>query len=386
MIGRLWVLSGLVAVGCSDFPKPDSTIDCDAPSYAEHPAAERLRAFVDDRVARGLPGFALAVRTPEGVWQGAAGYADIEGGVEMSTCHVHPMASVGKTWHATLALLLAERGLLDLDAPISSVLDEDTLHRLPNAEVVTFRQLMDHSSGMTDFNEDLAYLGFEFDGSRDPRPPDELLDWVRGDAPLFEPGQGYHYTDTEYVLLAMAMDAITGDLVGTMRADLLDPLGMAHTSLPRVGDPDPEGRVNAYWEIGGGRISNISALQAKYDVQVIGAGNVRTTLTDALAFADAVARGPLLSDESRDEMQQWNPSSVDAEGHGYGLGLARRQIDGVTWVGHTGGDVGAGAFLFARPDAEVSMVGMTNLGMFLGGPLSELWNDETLVEIAGLLD
>ena len=48
--------------------------------------------------------------------------------------------------------------------------------------------------------------------------------------------------------------------------------------------------------------------------------------------------------------------------------------------------MGAGAFVFGRPDAELSVVGMTNLGMFLGGPLSELWNDETLEEIVDLLE
>ncbi|MCA9495226.1 MAG: beta-lactamase family protein, partial [Myxococcales bacterium] len=209
---------------------------------------------------------------------------------------------------------------------------------------------------------------------------------VRGVAPLFEPGEGYGYTGTAYELLALVLDAATGDRIAATQAEVNTPLGLTQTTQPRPSDPDPTGRVNAYWEIGGGRISNISALQAKYDVQVIGAGNVRTTLTDALAFADAVARGPLLSEASRGEMQQWNPHSVDDDGYGYGLGLARREIDGATWVGHTGGDVGAGAFVFGRPDAELSVVGMTNLGMFLGGPLSELWNDETLEEIVDLLE
>jgi len=374
-------LSGLLAtlMACAP-PTPDSRIACDVDS-SDHPAAAALRSVLDDAVARGLPGLAVAVRTPEGVWQGAAGYADLEARVPMNACHVHPMASVGKTWHASLALRLVEQGRLELDARIAELLPADAIRRLPNADRITVRQLMDHSSGLPDFNEHLGYLGAEFDDTLTPDPPERTLDWLRGAAARFEPGEGYAYSDTAYMLLAMIIDEVTGDRVDAMDEAIHRPLGMARTWLPRGDDPDPEGRVNSYWEIGGGRLENVSALQAKYDVQVHGAGNVRSTLADALAFVDGVARGDVLSEASRDAMRTWNPHSEDDDGYAYGLGIARSVQDGVLWIGHTGGDVGAGSVIRARPDAPYSVVAMTNVGMFLGGPLQDVWNEDLFAGI-----
>lgn len=379
---RLLLLAGLVACGPHD--GPDSRIPCDT-GASVHPLAEPLQELVDDRVLAGLPGFALAVRTPDGVFLGAAGYADLEDGVPMNVCHVHPMASVGKTWTAATILRLAEEGALDLDDPVAHHLSDEQLDGLANIDVITLRQLLNHSSGLRDFNEDLAYIGFEFDAPEEPQAPERILDWVRGDPAVFEPGEGYHYTDTSFVLLAMVIEELTGDRVGAMNERVNGPLGLADTSYPVDHEVDPPGRVNAYWEIGGDRLENISGMQAKYDVQVIGAGNVRTTLTDALGFVDGVARGDFVTDATREAWTTWNPHSLE-DGGGYGLGLSHRTVDGHVYVGHTGGDVGAGAFIMARPDAEVSIVGMTNLGMFLGGPLGVHFDETLLEEVVAILE
>ncbi|MCA9569767.1 MAG: serine hydrolase, partial [Myxococcales bacterium] len=134
-------------------------------------------------------------------------------------------------------------------------------------------------------------------------------------------------------------------------------------------------------EIGGGRLVNISDMQSKYDRQVIGAGNVRSTAGDALAFIDGVVHGDLLTEPTRQAMRTPNPFSEDEDGHGYGYGLARTEVDGRVFYGHTGGDVGAGTFLMTAEDGQLSMVGLTNAGMFLGGPLQDVWNEDLLAEV-----
>jgi D-alanyl-D-alanine carboxypeptidase len=375
------LLALLALSGCADVATPDGDIACDA-DFAAHPRHAELQAIVDDRVANGLPGLAVAVRTPDGVWQGTAGYADLERQIALTPCHVHPQASIGKTYHSVAALRLQEAGELDLDAKLADYVPEERLRGLPNADRVTLRQLMDHSSGIPDFNGDLGFLGHEFDDPLYVDTPDETLDWLRGDAPLLAPGEGYAYADTNYMLLAMAIGEVTGDHYAALREQIVAPLGSVHTTFPEPDEGDPEGRVDAYWEVGGGRLENVSDLQSAYDRQIIGAGNVRTTPAEALAFIEAVARGELLSDEARAQMTTWSPHSERDDGWAYGLGLARRDVDGQIWVGHTGGDAGAGAFSVARPDAEYGIVAMTNVGMFLGGPLGAQFDDDLLAELA----
>ena len=143
----------------------------------------------------------------------------------------------------------------------------------------------------------------------------------------------------------MLLDQLTGHRVAAMQQELHDPLGMYNTMQPVADSTDPEGWVDSYWEICGGKLQNVSGMQAKYDVQVIGAGNVRTTLEDALRFADAVARGPIVAEAARAAWTSWSPASIDPKaGSAQGLGLSLHCADGHPFVGHTGGDVGGGAW------------------------------------------
>lgn len=373
-----WIV--LAAVGCAAPLGPDSRIDCDLDATG-HPATPALQALADEKVAAGLPGLVLGVRTAEGTAIVAAGQADIEDGVAMNACHVHPMASIGKTWTAAMVLREADAGRLQLDQPLTDWLGDDVLHGLPQIDRIALHHLLDHSAGLRDFNEDLAYVGAEFDRSVDHIDPMHGIDAVRGTKALFEPGGGYAYSDTAYELLALVLDEVTGDRIDATRREIHEPLGMDHTIQPRPDEPTTEGLVNAYWEIGGGRLQNISALQSKYDRQVIGAGNVRTTAADALTFIEALVHGDLLTDDLRTAMLAPNPHSEQDDGYGYGYGVARREIAGAVFYGHTGGDVGAGTFLETAEDGSLSIVGMTNAGMFLGGPLQDVWNESLLEEV-----
>ncbi|MBX2799981.1 MAG: beta-lactamase family protein [Myxococcales bacterium] len=379
----LWTLAA-----CVDVPVPDSEIDCPAQT-STHPRGAALQTVIDEAVSQGVPGVAVAVQTPDGIWQGAAGFADLEGGVAMTRCHVHPWASVGKTWHAALALRLVQAGTLSLDDPVTQHLPTELTRRLANAEQITVGQLLQHASGLRDFNEDFGYLGREFDDPDGTDAPERLLDFVRGDRAMHPPGEGYHYSDTGYVLLALLLHEVTGDLVAAMQTEVLTPLDLEHTELPR-GGPDPEGRVNSYWELPGARLENVSELQASYDVQIWGAGNLRSTPADSLRFVGALARGELLGDATQAALTEWNPASERDTPlqYAYGRGVQRRivEIDGedVTFVGHYGGDIGASAVILAAPDRPVGLAAGVNLGGFLGGPLNEHVGDAFIDELLQL--
>ncbi|MEM6931190.1 MAG: serine hydrolase domain-containing protein, partial [Myxococcota bacterium] len=239
----------LVVVGCTTPEVPDAAVECDVAS--EHPRAEALQTLVDRPVAQGVPGIGIAVMTPDGIWQGAAGEADIEHGIAMTPCHVHSWESIGKTWFAALALRLAEVGELELDGRAAGVLAPEVVEGLANVDRATFRDLLQHVTGLPDFNEDLGYLGNELDDPIDDDTPRDLLDFVRGQPAHFAIGEGYRYSDSNFVLVALAADALRGDRSQAMRDEVFAPLGLTHTWAPRPGDPAPQGRVASYWEVAG---------------------------------------------------------------------------------------------------------------------------------------
>jgi D-alanyl-D-alanine carboxypeptidase len=375
--------------GClkDTYEPPSSVCPCDQ-DFSTHPHAGDLQAVVDARVAGGLPGLSVAVRTPDGVWAGAAGSANLEDAIPMNVCHLHHFASIAKTYYATLALRLQELGLLDLDDRLAEHLAADVIDGIPNADIVTLRQLMNHTSGIPDFNSDLGYITGELNYPTEENTPYDLVDEMRGGKPLGAPGEVYSYTDGNYVLLALVIEAVTGDHVASLYDELFDPLGLSATAVYVRGQPEPDCVCNTYWEVGGQRLENVSDDSAEYAIHDIGADGIAASPLDGLTFVEALVRGDLLTEESRAEMRTWAPPSEGEDGYAYGLGIAKRDTVTGVMVGHTGGGVGTGSVLRASPDEDITFVAATNAGMFLPGDLTEQWNEELwddLAEAAGLV-
>ena len=150
------------------------------PALNTHPDESRFQSLLNAYVREGLPGVVLFVRTPEGLFNGAAGYAKIETAVPMTPTHRHYAASVTKMYTATAIMLLAQDGLIELDVPFSRYLSNSICDDIPNASTATVRQLLNHRSGIPDFSGQLAY---ELDTLNDPLgayPPERLLSYVKG--------------------------------------------------------------------------------------------------------------------------------------------------------------------------------------------------------------
>ena len=176
------------------------------PALNTHPDGTELQNLLNRYTREGLPGVVLLVRTPQGQWNGAAGYAKIETADPMLPTHLHHTASVTKIYTATAVLILAEDGVIDLDALIRDYLPETVWKPIPNGGEVTVRQLLSHRSGIPDLSGDLAY---DLDFINDPMgsySPERLLSYVHGKS---SPGTGcFIYSNANYLLLALIMDLL----------------------------------------------------------------------------------------------------------------------------------------------------------------------------------
>ena len=187
------------------------------------------------RHAEHLPGLTAAVAWPDG--------SIVEFGVGRSAGDGAPMppsakflsGSIGKTFVAMVLVDLYERGIVDLDAPLKNLFgSESWFRRLPNWDRVTLRELLTHSSGWPTHVESARFRRMA--SEREQRcptcsiSPREAISYIEGAKPLFPPGQGYFYSETNYLVAGLAIEKLTGrSYYAELEKVLLEPLGLEET-------------------------------------------------------------------------------------------------------------------------------------------------------------
>lgn len=192
----------------------------------------------------------LSVYAPGRGLQWAFTGGQFEDGSLVSPANPFHSASIGKTFTATLVMLLVEEGKLKLDAPLSNYLPEEAyagLHIWNGVDLtgqITIAQLLQHTSGLPDWFEDRPEQGMAFLERMLAEPsqfwtPQSILDYTRQNLkPHFLPGQGYHYTDTEYFLLGLIIERLYRlPLHEVLEAQILEPLQLTQTSMYFRSDP-----------------------------------------------------------------------------------------------------------------------------------------------------
>jgi len=178
---------------------------------------DRFQSALDSlRQEYRLPGATAAYRLPDGTVEiVASGKADPELDIPMSPQSRMLAASIGKTFVAATAIALAQEGKLHLDDPLAKWLGgRFWFSRLPNHDQITLRHLLTHSAGIANHVELAAFQRLFREHWQDdgpPLPPDSLIALVLDRPPLFEPGEGWHYSDTGYLLIGLIIEAASGN-------------------------------------------------------------------------------------------------------------------------------------------------------------------------------
>lgn len=304
------------------------------------PTRADVQHVLERVVDGGAPGVTAVIRGPGGREHYSAGSANLRSGRPISPRDHGRVGSVTKSFTATLVLQLAAEGKLGL---------EDSVERwlpglVPNGDRITVRQLLDHTSGIADYcSVPGITLCDPFAADRARRwTPEELVAIGVGAPPTFPPGQGWSYTNTDYVLLGMIIERAAGHTLGAeYKRRIFRPLGLNQTSFPtRTSMPRPFSR--GYDVLAGGSLPpDVTA----FSPTVAGsAGAIVSTPGDLQTFMRALLRGRLVSRSFLGEMKRPTPGSLDGafalEGGGvgtYGLGLIHYTWSKACGVwGHTG--------------------------------------------------
>jgi D-alanyl-D-alanine carboxypeptidase len=306
------------------------------------------------------PGVVAAVQTPEYTWIRALGVADRASKEPMTPEVHHRIGSVTKTFTATLLLKAEAEGLLSLDDTI-----DQYIKGVPNGDKITLRQMADMTSGIASYTEDKQW-GEEW--SSDPErvwKPEELAQVGIEESPLFDPGTEWFYSNTNYVLLGLVLEQVTGKPIGDLyRQQIIEPLGLKNTSFPDQADssiPDPHAQGYTLQGQSDGEPADVTNWNPSW---AWSAGAMISTVEDLLVYGRALGTGKgLLSPEQQAERLDSFVSDVPPLNQpplkgdlAYGIGLGKDH----GWVGHNGEIPGFNTYLFYHPELDAVVAVATN--------------------------
>ena len=308
----------------------------------------------------------MAVVLPDGrIVAAASGFADTVKRIPLTVNDKLLQGSVGKTYVSAVAMQLVAEGVLDLDAPISKYLGrEPWFDSLPNAREVTIRQIMQHTSGL---------VRYEFQPEVTARlraepfkvwSPVERLRALFGARPPFPAGHGWEYSDTNYIVLGMIIEQLTGTTYyREVQRRVLTPLALRHTiasdkrSLPGVAN----GYAGSHNALGGydASIGSDGLLAINPQFEWTG-GGIASTTSDLAQWAKLLYEGKAFPATMLPRMLEGVPAKLGPNTQ-YGLGVIIRPTPlGVSW-GHSGFFPGYATEMTYFPGSRIAVAVQVNL-------------------------
>jgi D-alanyl-D-alanine carboxypeptidase len=278
-----------------------------------------LKALLRSGIQHGYPGIAMLVREPDGRLRGAAaGYASLEQKRSLRIDDAFNLASITKTFTGIATLRLVDAGKLSLDAKLPQLLPQSIVGCIPHSNEITLRQLLDHSSGIYPTNNDPKYLATILGRNADPHrvwTGEDLAALACNPAakPVAKPGEGNHYSDTNYVLLGLIVSRAAHEPYKKYVTEtIFKPLRMTHTYFysDRLGvGPTNAGRVTQGYILYTDDIRRVIAINSIFKPvagtrlvnttlageRINSVAGIVTTLPDLMLYAHALFSGKLLS-------------------------------------------------------------------------------------------
>lgn len=337
----------------------DTTIQDDPLAFPPDVVAE-IQAEMDDLTAGELPpGMVVWIDGPKYRFEGASGFANLTENTPMPPEGAFRIGSITKMFTAVVIVQLAEDGVLTLDDPLTLWLPT-VAEQLPYGDQITLRHLLTHTSGLFNVVEHEAYYADLFTEmvvdeaagtvtldcvERDPH--DTLARYVYGKDAQFEPGAQWRYSNTNYTLLGMVIEAAAEmSLAEAYRTHIYEPLGMTSTFLDCYEAPLID-VVHGYTGLGDA-MSDVTELHESIGWS---AGGLVSTAPDLIAFARGLFGGALF-----DDPESLTAMTTPAPGSSYGLGV---MLQG-NYMGHAGGIAGFRSVLNYAPEFDTVVVMLYN--------------------------
>ena len=318
------------------------------------------------KVSYGLKGISAAAYVPgQGLWLGASGISSETENV--NTDMLFSSGSITKNFMAALILQLEEADSLNLDDPIGNWLP--VFVNINNA--VTIRQLLDHSSGIYSVTDNPAFSAAINSNLNRIWTAEEILNSGLVLTPYFAPGTSWHYSNTNYIIIAYIINKIMHtDISEQLHSRFFTPLNM-NESFFEVQDTITLPYAHNWVDLNGDGILDDASFvptTAIYSATV-GAGGVTSRPENLVKWQRALYSGNILNQTSLNQMLTFR-NAVISGANGYGLGTMRYSINGVNCFGHGGNLFGYTAVMIYNPQDSISIAIMMNKDLD-GGPVGK---------------
>ncbi|MGW5386471.1 serine hydrolase domain-containing protein [Nocardia sp. NPDC003963] len=337
---------------------------------AAGPDRPELQKAIEEIVDSGATGITLRIHDEQGEWVGSAGVAELGGTAKPPVDGHIRIGSNTKTFTATVVLQLVAEGRIGLDTPVAGYLPEFGLD-----ERITVRMLLQHTSGVFNFTGEVYADGTVAHGIPIPfgttgkewvdnrfktYRPQDLVELALSRPARFEPGTGWSYSNTNYVLARLLIEKVTGrSLVEEMQRRILRPLGLSGTVVPDTSPEILEPHAHAYYQYedaGRQKTTDITRYNPSW---VCTGGDMISTTQDLHTFIAALNSGELLSAELLAQMRTPHPTGIQNMDYGLGVFVVTTDCGG-TVISHNGGTVGSAALMYSTPDGGKTLTAALN--------------------------
>jgi D-alanyl-D-alanine carboxypeptidase len=308
-----------------------AVVSCALAGQATASPKTELGTSLSRLVKSGAPGAALYVRRGGATTRVARGLSAVAGRRPMRAADTFRVGSLTKTYIATLVVQLAAEHKLSLDDPVATSLPG----LIPGGEAITIRQLLDHTSGIYDYENDPRVLEPYFGGNLAYHwAPRDLVAVAVSHPPLFAPGARYEYSNTNYLIAGLIVEAVTGStLADQLQQRVVGPLEFRHTGLQlsaRRGAPEMHG----YFVFDRPPATDITGLSP----YPWAAGAITANVSEVAQFYRALLTGRLVDPAALSAMKTTvsEGKAGDFRGSRYGLGIESYPTRCGTAWGHGG--------------------------------------------------
>lgn len=321
---------------------------------------EQMQDVLDKCIAKyDVHGVSATVIYADGrIWNGVSGISHDEVPIEPGM--LFAIGSVTKNFVAALVLDLVEEGVLSLEDPLNMWLPD-----YPHVDgEITIRQLLNHTSGLYMF-WDNQEIWDELKRDRERYwTPEEVLEYIQ--EPEFPAGEGWRYSNTNYLLLAMIINKATGANLSTaLKERFFEPLGLSDIYLSQE-ETIPTNQAHVYSDNfeGGTPIRDVTfEPRTSHESITYGSSGIFTTSENLARWSQALFSGEILEEDSLHEMLTFVTFRPISNMRAYGLGVQefkRNITSGERGIGHAGGNIGTSTYMVYLPEQQVSVVVMIN--------------------------
>ncbi len=278
------------------------------------------------------------------IYRKGFGKANFQTGADFTPETPSNIGSVTKQFTAMSIMMLAERGKLTYDDPVSKYIPE--FSRSAHLGRITLRQLLNHTSGIPDYGD----LGIDDSGLDQPALITSLL---KKEDLFAEPGQKYRYSNPGYALLAVVVQRASGmPLSAFLQREIFAPTGMSDTFVY-----DAPSKRDPRTAVGYGQFGQVDDAGP---TAIPGDGGVYSTVDDLFKWDQALYSERLVRTSTL--AQAFTPGKVQQGISTYGFGWNIGEEGGGKYLWHTGSNAGFRAFISRRLADGVTVIMLTNKG------------------------